>query len=269
MEVVILCGGKGTRMRDVTADVPKPMVPIGDKPILWHIMKHYAAYGHKKFVLCLGYKSWMIKQYFLNYYLAEHDLTVRLDAPESVAVRSSKQQGEDWEVTLAETGAESMTAYRIRSVEQYIRGDDFMVTYGDGVADVDLDALLKFHRSHGKLGTVTAVRPPSRFGELGIDGNTVTRFIEKPQVSKGSINGGFFIFRREFFRRLVDDPTIMLESGPLAELSSAGQLMAFEHDGYWQPIDNGRDYQHVNELWNSGRAPWKTWEQQAHPRLVA
>lgn len=261
MKVVILCGGQGTRLRDVAEHLPKPMVPIGGRPILWHIMKGFSHFGFSRFVLCLGYQSWIIKRYFLDYQLAHSDFTLtigngrpQLHGPEPT---------EDWQITLAETGAEAMTGCRVKRIEQYIGNDEhFMLTYGDGVADVDLTALVEFHCSHGKLGTVTAVHPPGRFGEIELDDGLVTEFNEKPNVSRGRINGGFFVFRRAFLDRLVDDPTLVLEQDPLIQLARDGELMAFEHDGFWQPMDTPRDHRVLNDLWERD-APWRTWDREA------
>jgi glucose-1-phosphate cytidylyltransferase len=267
MEVVILCGGKGTRMRDVATDVPKPMVLIGDQPILWHIMKGFATHGFTRFVLCLGYKSWVIKSYFLNYCMAKNDITVGLDSPNTVQSHGAESI-EDWQVTLAETGLETMTAYRIRCIEKYISGEDFLVTYGDGVSDVNISELVDFHLAHKKIGTVTAVRPPGRFGELNVSNQQVVQFVEKPQVSQGRINGGFFVFNRRIFSRLRNDQSVALEGEPLSRLARDKELMAYEHDGFWQPIDNSRDYECVNEMWKSGQAPWRTWETPSKFRMV-
>jgi glucose-1-phosphate cytidylyltransferase len=266
-QVVILCGGFGTRIRDVTEDIPKAMIPIGGKPILWHIMRGYAHYGYRRFVLCLGHRSWQIKRYFLDYLWANSDLTIHLKAPEQVAV-SSPTLEEDWEVTMAETGLDAMTGCRVKRVEKYIDCDNFFLTYGDGVANVDLDALAEFHLAHGKLGTVTAVSPPGRFGELSLEGNCVTEFAEKPLQSESRINGGFFVFRREFLHRLKDDPKLVLEQGPLVSLARDRHLMNYCHDGFWQCMDNSREFQLLNELWQSGNAPWNVW-QPAPLRMVA
>jgi glucose-1-phosphate cytidylyltransferase len=255
MQVVILCGGMGTRLRDVADDVPKPMVPVGGKPILWHIMNGYARQGFRKFVLCLGYKSWVIKQYFLNYGLASADLTVGTRSNGPVKVHSNA--ADDWQVTLAETGLSTMTGGRVRQVARYLDGDRFMLTYGDGLADVDLHALLAFHRAHGRVGTVTTVRPPGRFGEVEIDGPLVAEFAEKPLLSRGRISGGFFVFERRFVDRLRDDPGLVLEQEPLMQLARDGELAAYQHDGFWQCMDSSRDFQYLNGLWGSGSAPWE------------
>lgn len=263
MQVVILCGGLGTRIRDVADDIPKPMIPIGGRPILWHIMKEYAHHGFNEFILCLGYKSWVIKRYFIDYYLQGADFSVRLDRPADVTIHSPSRQ-EDWRVTLVETGEEAMTGCRVKRIEKYITGDTFQLTYGDGLADVDLRALVAFHHAHGKIGTVTAVRPPGRFGEIELEGARVREFNEKPFTSRGRINGGYFVFDRRVFDRLRDDPELVFERSPLIQLARDGELMAFAHQGFWQPVDTGRDYKHLNELWTAGNAPWRIWDT---PRL--
>jgi glucose-1-phosphate cytidylyltransferase len=256
VEVVILCGGQGTRIRDVSEDVPKPMIPIGGNPILWHIMKLYASQGFSRFVLCLGYKSWVIKRFFLDYHLAQSDFSLTLGTQGPVSLHSAPP-AENWHVTLAETGLDTMTGGRVKGVEQYVHGETFLLTYGDGLADIDLRALLAFHQQHGKLATVTAVHPPSRFGEMELHESRVIEFAEKPQISRGYINGGFFVFNRALFRRLYDDPGLVLEQGPLTDLARDGQLMAYPHQGFWHPMDNSRDYRYLNELWNQGNAPWR------------
>jgi glucose-1-phosphate cytidylyltransferase len=267
MQVVILCGGQGTRIRDVADDIPKPMIPIGGRPILWHIMRGFAAFGLTDFVLCLGYKSWVVKRYFLDYHLAAADLTLDLAVPGQVRVHGHTP-ADRWRVTLAETGAEAMTGCRIKRVEKYVSGDTFLLTYGDGVADVDLGRLLAFHRAHGKLGTVTAVRPPGRFGEIELDGTRVADFSEKPVMSRGRISGGFFVLSRELFGRLSDDETLVFEKDPLRRLAQDGELEAYLHDGFWHPMDNSRDYRYLNDLWAQGDAPWATWLRPAQ-RLAA
>jgi len=259
MKTVILCGGQGTRIRDVAADLPKPMVSIGRFPILWHIMKGYAHWGHKDFVLCLGYQSSVIKDFFLNYQMRTADVTITLGQEAHVECLTSHDE-EDWRVTLAETGLKAMTGARVRRIQKYIADDStFMLTYGDGVGDVNIDALLKCHRQHGKAMTVTGVRPPGRFGELEIDGSRVTGFNEKPQASEGRISGGFFVCERRLFDYLSDAEDLMLEQGPMQRLAKDGQLMAFGHDGFWHPMDTARDHKLLNDLWDAGKAPWKTW----------
>jgi glucose-1-phosphate cytidylyltransferase len=259
MQVVILCGGQGTRIRDVADDVPKPMIPIGNRPILWHIMKGYARYGFNRFVLCLGYKSWVIKRYFLDYTLAQANFTVELSSATPYDIQTTDPP-EDWHVTLVETGLDAMTGCRLKRVERYVTGEHFLLTYGDGVADVDIGQLVAFHLRHGKTGTVTAVRPPGRFGEIELAGRQVIEFNEKPVVGQGRINGGFFAFHRRIFDRLHEDPSLTFEQAPLTDLARSGELMAHLHDGFWQPMDTGRDYRYLNDLWADGRAPWDTWD---------
>lgn len=256
MQAVILCGGQGTRVRDVAGDVPKPMLPIGGRPLLWHLMMGLARHGLCDFVLCLGHQSWAIKRYFLDYQLAAADFTLDLARPQRPILHEGG--GEDWRVTFAETGELAMTGCRLKRVERYIGGDDFLLTYGDGLSDVDVTELVAFHRAHGKLGTVTAVRPPGRFGELRLDGTEVVSFREKPKRSRGRVNAGFFVFRREFLDLLDDDPRLVLEEAPLRKLAAAGELQAYRHDGYWQPMDTARDHALLNEMWVAGRAPWHT-----------
>jgi len=267
MQVVILCGGQGTRIRDVADDIPKPMIPIGQRPILWHIMKGFARHGFNDFVLCLGYKGGVIKRYFLDYHLAQSDLSLRLGDLDSLQVHTPAGL-EDWRVTLADTGLEAMTGCRIKRVERYVRGDDFLLTYGDGVADVDIRRLVAFHRGHGRVATVTAVQAPGRFGEVQIEGQQVVGFMEKPLLARGRISGGFFVCRRQLFERLTDDPGLVFEYEPLMQLAHDGQLMAYEHDGFWHPMDNARDYRYLNDLWDRDQAPWKTWEA-SRPRAQA
>jgi glucose-1-phosphate cytidylyltransferase len=268
VQVVILCGGLGTRIREVDADLPKPMIPIGGRPILWHIMKGYAEHGYNDFVLCLGYKSWHIKRFFVDYHLAHSDFTVDLKDQGNVEIYASSSQ-EDWRVTLVETGLSSMTGCRVKRIERYITGDHFMLTYGDGVANVDIPALVDFHLEQGRIGTVTAVQPPGRFGEIELNGTEVSQFAEKPPQTQGSINGGFFVFHREMFNLLSNDPSLVLENEPLARLAQAGELSAYRHEGFWHPMDNSRDYKHLNDLWDNGEAPWKTWDAKPRPRLRA
>lgn len=260
MKVAILCGGYGTRIRDVSEILPKPMIPVGGKPILWHIMKTYAAHGVDEFVMCLGYKGWLIKEFFLNYRAMTSDLTVTLGKDASVTFEASPQD-EAWKVILAETGEAAMTAARVTAARRYLEGDDvFCLTYGDGVADIDITALLRFHRAHGKIATVTAVRPPGRFGEMEIRAGKVEAFNEKPQTSGGFINGGFFVFdAKRVWPYLQGGQDLVLEQQPLRKLASDGELVAFEHTGFWQPMDTSREYTMLNDMWAQGRAPWKVW----------
>jgi glucose-1-phosphate cytidylyltransferase len=260
MKVVILCGGQGTRLREETEVRPKPMVEVGGKPVLWHLMKLYAHHGLAEFVLCLGYKGYLIKDFFLNYEARMNDFTVRLGARPGVEYQNGHPE-EGWLVTLAETGEYAMTGARVRRVRRYLGDEPFCLTYGDGLGDIDIPGLLRFHRSHGKIGTVTGVRPPQRFGELITDGGAVRTFSEKPQVTEGMINGGFFVFEPEFVERYLDDrEDLVLELDPLQRLAADGELMVWQHEGFWQPMDTFREWKILEELWSSGRAPWKVWE---------
>lgn len=252
MKVVILAGGFGTRLSELTESIPKPMVAVGGRPILWHIMRTYANFGHKDFFLALGYKASLIKEYFLNYRSLNADLTVDLATG---AVSSHQTDDADWKVTLVDTGLSSMTGGRIKRLEPFIGDQTFMLTYGDGVSDIDLDALLEFHRSHGKMVTVTAVHPGARFGELVIDSDRVNSFAEKPQMQHGWINGGYFVIEPEFFELLDGDSTV-LEREPLEKAAQMGELMAFRHEGFWQCMDTKRDRDLLEELWLSGKAQW-------------
>lgn len=260
MKVVILCGGQGTRIRDAGEHLPKPMLPIGSKPIVWHIMKGYARHGFKDFVLCLGYKGWVIKEFFLNYRAMTTDLRVTLGAHKAVEVLGNHDE-EDWSVTLAETGENTMTGGRVAAIRRYVEGDDlFMLTYGDGVSDVDVTKLVAFHKSHGKVATVTGVHPPGRFGEMATEGGLVREFNEKPQTTAGFINGGFLVLdAKRAWSYLGSDPATIFEREPMRALAAAGELVAYEHHGFWQPMDTFREYTLLNEMWASGKAPWKTW----------
>ncbi len=269
MKAVILCGGQGTRIRSVDELLPKPMLPIGERPIVWHIMKTFAHYGVEDFVLCLGYKSWLFKEWFLNYRTMLADITLDLSRSRKFTLHNGPKP-EAWRVTLAETGVDTMTGGRLAAVRRHLADTDlFLLTYGDGVADVNIAELLDFHRSHGKIATVTAVRPPSRFGEMVIEGERVACFTEKPQVREGTVNGGYFVFdAQRIWDYVPNDPTSVLERGPLQALSLAGELAAYPHPGFWQPMDTPREYRELNELWDSGRAPWKVWQTAAdssHP----
>jgi glucose-1-phosphate cytidylyltransferase len=256
---MILCGGRGTRIRDVTEDLPKPMIQVGGLPILWHIMKYYASFGHRDFVLCLGYKGHAIKEFFLNYEARTRDVTVRLGAPQAVEFHGSHGE-RDWTVTLAETGLDAMTGARVARARRYVDGDEFMLTYGDGVGDVDLDKLLAFHRAHGRVLTVTGVRPPGRFGEImsAADGR-VTEFNEKPQATAGVISGGFFVCNRRLFDYLPEREDLVFEQEPIRKLVADGQLMVYAHEGFWQPMDTHRDWLLLNGMYERGQAPWKVW----------
>jgi glucose-1-phosphate cytidylyltransferase len=258
MKTVLLCGGKGTRLGEVTGNsVPKPMVRVGGRPILWHIMKQYGHAGFTDFVVCAGHLSWAIKEYFLNYHAQMADVTISTAARFPTRFHDGGI-AEDWTVTVAETGAETMTAGRIKRVAHLVDVDDFMLTYGDGVADVDLRALLDFHRAHGKMMTITGVIPPGRFGELLIEGDRVVEMQEKPVASDRYINGGFMVLKRAFIDRFLtgDVDDVMLERQPMMEAAAAGEMMLFRHDGFWQCMDTLRDWQYLNELWERGTAPW-------------
>lgn len=256
MKVVILCGGFGSRIRDVTENIPKPMIPIGPYPILWHIMQRYASYGFKDFVLCLGYKGEVIRSFFHNYQMNMQDSTVVLGG--GGVEFHGKHDTTDWRVTLAETGQDAMTGARIRKIKQYVGNDEhFMLTYGDGVGDVAIDKLIEFHRAQGKVFTVTGVRPPGRFGELMANGDgLVTEFNEKPQATGGRISGGFFVCRRELFDYLDDREDLVFEREPMNRLVDDKQMSLYEHDGFWQPMDTSREYQLLNSLYVDGKAPW-------------
>ena len=258
-KVVILCGGMGTRLREETEYKPKPMVEVGGKPILWHILKIYDHYGISDFVLCLGYKGSVIKNYFLNYEAINSDLTVKLGSEKAVKIHDGLENN-DWNITLADTGDKTLKGARLKKIEKYITEDVFMVTYGDGVANVDIEKLLKFHRQHGKIGTVTGVRPPSLFGELLVEDDKAALFSEKPQTSSGLINGGFFVFNKSFFNYLSDDDDCDLEHGPLEKLTNEGELMVYTHDGPWACMDTYRDVEYLNKLWRDNQAFWKAWK---------
>lgn len=254
MKTVILCGGKGTRIRDVAEELPKPMIPIGRDPILKHIMDIYGAHGHHEFVLCLGHLGWRIRHYFINFRAEQTDVEVDFANDSMRYLESAKLP--PWRITLADTGVEAMTGCRVKRIEKHVGNDTFMLTYGDGVADIEIDQLLEFHRSHGKLMTITSVKPPSRFGELETDGDLVRAFHEKPQAGNGRINGGFFVCEPGVFDFLADDESCVLEQEPLQRLAADGQLMSFRHDGFWMPMDTPREYARLNELWRCGEAPW-------------
>lgn len=255
MRVVILAGGRGTRLTEETATRPKPMVEIGGRPILWHLLQFFAAAGHKDFVVACGYRGEMIKQYFRDIASHESDFFVDLRTGAIDVLNGSRL---DWKVGLVDTGLETMTGGRLRRLRALLESGTFMCTYGDGLSDVNLSALLQFHRTHGKLATVTAVRPPARFGGLAIDGLMVREFTEKPQAEGGWINGGFFVFEPQVLDYIIDDTTI-LERDPLERLAADGQLMAFRHEGFFQPMDTLRERDLLESLWAGGQAPWKTW----------
>ena len=256
MKAVILAGGLGTRISEETHLKPKPMIDIGGRPILWHIMKIYSAHGVNDFVICCGYRGYVIKEYFANYFLHMSDVTFDM-ANNRMEVHERKS--EPWRVTLVDTGEDTMTAGRLRRVAPYLEGEEsFCFTYGDGVADVDVTALIAFHRQHGREATVTAVRPPGRFGSLLREGESVRGFVEKPRGDGGWINGGFFVLSPRAIRRIAGDH-ISWEGEPIASLAADDQLRAYEHTGFWQPMDTLRDKTQLEEMWTSGRAPWKIW----------
>ncbi len=261
MNVMILCGGMGTRLREHTETRPKPMVEIGGRPILWHIMQLYAHHGFRDFILCLGYKGRTIKDYFLNFDAMNADITLTLGRPESIRYHGRARTEKGWTVTLADTGEAAMTGARIKRAARHLgaRPGTFAVSYGDGVSDVDLRKALAFHRAHRRLATLTGVRPPSRFGEVSHRKGVVTRFREKPQLGQGLINGGYFFFEPGFLRYLEEDDGCVLEQAPLKRCVEDGQLMLYEHAGYWQCMDTYRDWESLEHQWRSGRAPWKVW----------
>jgi glucose-1-phosphate cytidylyltransferase len=254
LEAVILCGGQGTRLREETEFKPKPMVEIGGRPILWHIMRRYHKYGVRRFILCLGYKGDLIRDYFLNYRLRQCDVTVNLRS-HAVEVHG-EDAAEDWEVVLADTGDDAMTGARIKRALPHVRGEEFFATYGDGVADVDIARLLEAHRAGKRLATVTAVHPSSRYGELDIEKGAVRNFLEKPQVADGWINGGYFVLSRRVFDHVGTGPEVVLESDVLPPLAQRGQLAAYRHDGFWQCMDTYREMLALNQIWARGDAPW-------------
>ena len=252
MKVVILAGGLGTRLSEYTEMIPKPMVTIGGRPIIWHIMQTYAHFGYKDFYLALGYKAEIIKEYFLNYRSLNADFTVDLATDD---VDFHQVDTTDWHVTLVNTGFQSNTGGRIKRMKSFIGNETFMLTYGDSVADINIDELLKFHKSHGKMVTVTGVRPSARFGELEMQEQKVISFREKPQTTQGWVNGGFFVCKPEMIDFIEDDLTI-LEKEPLEKIAEMGELMSYQHEGYWQCMDTKRDRDHLEKLWKSGSAPW-------------
>jgi len=254
MKAVILAGGLGTRISEESISKPKPMIEIGGRPILWHIMKMYSAHGINDFVICCGYKGYVIKEYFANYFLHMSDVTIDM-TNNSIEVHHKK--AEPWKVTLVDTGESTQTGGRLKRVADYI-DDDFCMTYGDGVGSVDISALVKFHKAHGKSATMTAVQPPGRFGALEIDGTQINSFLEKPQGDGGWINGGFFVLNPKALS-LIDGDETLWEKQPLESLAKQGQLQSYFHSGFWQPMDTLRDKNHLEELWASGKAPWKFW----------
>ena len=255
MKVIILAGGFGTRLSEYTELIPKPMVLVGGKPILWHVMQRYALFGYKDFYIACGYKADYIKKYFLNYPTLQQDFTV--DFSNGRVNTHGSNISEDWKVTLVDTGLETMTGGRVKRMRDYIKDDEtFLLTYGDGLSNINIDELISFHDSHNKMVTVSAVRPSARFGELDIDNNKVISFQEKPQLNQGWINGGYFVVNSSFFD-LIDGDSTMLEREPLELAAARGELMAYKHDGFWQCMDTKRDHDMLENLWNSNKAPWK------------
>jgi len=256
MKAVILAGGLGTRLSEETTVKPKPMVEIGGKPILWHILKSYSAHGINDFVICCGYKGYIIKEFFANYFLHTSDVTFDLQAN---SMEVHERHAEPWKVTLVDTGESTQTGGRLRRVKKYVENEEaFCFTYGDGVSDVDIAASIRFHQAHGKLGTMTAVQPPGRFGAIDIDGQRIERFKEKPQGDGNWINGGYFVLSPKVIDRIAEDGTYW-EREPMEGLARDGQIDAYLHHGFWQPMDTLRDKVHLEELWQSGQAPWKRW----------
>ena len=256
MKIVILCGGMGTRLREETEIKPKPMVEIGGMPILWHIMKTYASHGFNEFILCLGYKGEVIKEFFYHYEVLSNDFTIELGTKKIEVHPRHSEQG--WKISLVDTGFNAMTGARVKRIERFIDGDTFMLTYGDGVTDLNIKELLTFHKNHGRIGTVTGVFPPSRYGELVIQEDQVMSFSEKPS-NTNSISGGYFVFDRRLFNYLKDDEQCVLEKEPLERLTMDGELKVFHHRGFWQCMDTYRDYKYLNDMWEKGNPPWRVW----------
>jgi len=259
MPVVILSGGMGTRLREETERVPKPLVEIGEKPILWHIMKVYSHHGFRRFVLCLGYKSWLIKEFFLRYREQVSDFTLEMNSEHKPEFHGNSAD-ENWRVTCAETGLLTATGGRLWRVRQYIDTDTFMFTYGDGIGRVDVSALLEFHYEQGRIGTVTGVHPTSRFGEMKVEGTRAVEFNEKPTLPEGYVSGGFFVLQREFLDYLNADANLAFELSPLQNLARDGELAVYPHEDFWVGMDTYRDFMYLNELWEGGQAPWKVWD---------
>jgi glucose-1-phosphate cytidylyltransferase len=258
MKVVILCGGVGTRIKEETEFKPKPIVKIGDKPILWHIMKIYAYYGYKDFILALGYKGEMIKEYFYHYQIMNNNFTINLGNKNKIEIHN-ENNAEDWNITMVDTGKNALKGARLKRVQKFINDDIFMMTYGDGVADIDIDELVTFHKNHKRQATVTGVFPKMRFGELYTREDGSVNFCEKPDNAPNIINGGFFVFKRTIFDYLDDKDDCDLEYGPLEKIAQNGQLMVYKHCGFWHCMDNIRDMESLNKIWASGKAPWKIW----------
>ena len=261
MKVAILCGGQGTRFREVSDLIPKPMAPIGNRPILWHIMKLYSAHGCNDFILLLGYKGDCIREFFLNYAAYTNDVTLDLSRDDSDRLIFHQKASEPWRVTLVDTGEKAMTGARVWRARRYLESEGaFALTYGDGVGNIDIAALVRFHKSHDKIGTLTGVHPPGRFGELTINGSSVARFNEKPELSTGYINGGFFMFNPGVFDRYLNDrEDLILEREPLQRMAEDGQLMMYPHEKFWHHMDTPQEFDVLNHMWKTGKAPWKVW----------
>lgn len=257
MKAVILAGGLGSRLSEETRQIPKPMVTVGDMPILWHIMKMYSHHGINHFVICLGYKGYVIKEYFANYYLHRGDVTIDLS---NDSMEMHRNTSEPWKITLVDTGQESMTGGRLKRIADYVKGETFCMTYGDGVSDIDIGALVRFHRKHGKLATVSAIQPPGRWGVLNLQGDRVDSFSEKVDTANSVINGGFFVLEPEALNYIEGDSTIW-EKEPMETIARDGQLMAYQHNSFWQAMDTLRDRNALEDLWASGNAPWKKWQE--------
>lgn len=259
MKVVILAGGHGMRLREETEYKPKPMILIGNKPILWHIMKVYINFGFNDFIICLGYKGHQIKSYFLNYEYLTNDISIEIGTPHKEA-KCLDGGKEKFKVTLVDTGYGNMTGSRVKQIEKYITGDNFLLTYGDTIANVNIDKLVEFHQSHNKIGTITGVIPRSRYGILEIDESRVVEFTEKPRFHMESVNGGFFVFKKEIFNYLNDDSLLVFEKEPLSKLARESELMIHKHEGFWYGMDTIRDLNYLNDLWTNNKAPWKSWQ---------
>ena len=254
MKLIILAGGKGTRLSEETIVKPKPLVLVGGKPIIWHIMKMYSVHGINDFIICCGYKGYVIKEYFTNYFLHQSDVTVDMATN---SIEFHRKRAENWRITLIDTGDESMTGGRLKRVSDYL-DDDFCFTYGDGLSDVDITKTIKFHREHGRLATLTGVFPPGRFGAIKLNGKQISSFEEKPRGDGSLINGGFFVLKKEVLKYIKDDGTVW-EQEPLKKLADDEELMCYKHEGFWQPMDTLRDKNYLEELWNKQQAPWNTW----------
>lgn len=258
MKVIILAGGYGTRLGSITDVLPKPMVKIGDKPILWHIMKTYSQFDYNDFIICLGYKQEVIKEYFANYHIESSDFQLKLGTKELTILKSHDEQ--NWKVSLINTGLDALKGARLKKIEKYLDDDTNMLTYGDGVADINIAELVKFHKSHGKMLTITGVHPPARFGEIIEENSRLVSFKEKPQSSAGLISGGFIVFNKELLSYLNEDDSCDLEYGVFEKLAEKGEIMVYTHKGDWECVDTERDLKHLNKLWSENKAFWKTWK---------